>query len=66
MNLPLADVDLVGRSRARYGLPVGIENDGGATALAEWRRGAGRGTSNLVMLTLGTGVGGGIVLDGIR
>jgi glucokinase len=66
MNLPLADVDLVGRSRARYGLPVGIENDGGAAALAEWRRGAGRGTSNLVMLTLGTGVGGGIVLDGIR
>lgn len=64
MNLPLADVDLVGRARVRYGLPVGIENDGSAAALAEWRRGAGRGTSNLVMLTLGTGVGGGIVLDG--
>ena len=64
MNLPLADVDLARRARERYGLPVGIENDGGAAALAEWRRGAGRGTSNLVMLTLGTGVGGGIVLDG--
>ena len=64
MNLPLADVDLARRARERYGLPVGIENDGSAAALAEWRRGAGRGTSNLVMLTLGTGVGGGIVLDG--
>jgi glucokinase len=64
MNLPLADVDLVGRARARFGLPVGIENDGSAAALAEWRRGAGSGTSNLVMLTLGTGVGGGIVHDG--
>jgi glucokinase len=64
MNLSLDDVDLVARSRERFGLPVGIENDGGAATLAEWRRGAGRGTQNLVMLTLGTGVGGGIVLDG--
>ena len=63
-NLSLTDVDLVGRSRARFGLPVGIENDASAATLAEWRRGAGRGTSNLLMLTLGTGVGGGIVFDG--
>jgi len=63
MNLPLADVDLARRTRERYGLPVGIENDGSAAALAEWRCGAGKGASNLVMLTLGTGVGGGIVLD---
>ena len=47
MNLPLDDVDLVTRSRERFALPVGIENDGGAAALAEWRLGAGRGTSNL-------------------
>jgi glucokinase len=64
MNLPLDEVDLVARSRERFGLPVGIENDANAAALAEWRRGAGRGTSNLVMFTLGTGVGGGVVLDG--
>lgn len=64
MNLPLDDVDLVARSAARYGLPVGVENDGSAATLAEWRRGAGRGTTNLVMLTLGTGVGGGVVIDG--
>jgi glucokinase len=64
MNLPLDDVDLLGRSSKRFGLPVGIENDGGAAALAEWTLGAGRGTANLVMLMLGTGVGGGIVVDG--
>jgi glucokinase len=64
VNLPLDDVDLVSRSRERFGLPVGIENDASAATLAEWRRGAGRGTQNLVMLTLGTGVGGGVVIDG--
>jgi len=64
MNLPLDDVDLVARSRERFGLPSGIENDASAATLAEWRRGAGRTAQNLVMLTLGTGVGGGIVLDG--
>jgi glucokinase len=63
-NLPLDDFDLVEYVRARFGLPVGIENDAGAAALAEWKLGAGRGVSNLVLLTLGTGVGGGIVLDG--
>jgi glucokinase len=63
-NLPLTDVDLLSRSRARFGLPVGIENDASAAALAEWRLGAGRGTANLLMLTLGTGVGGGFVVDG--
>lgn len=63
-NLPLHDVDLGERMRERFRLPVGVENDGNAAALAEWQLGAGRGTSNLVMLTLGTGVGGGLVLDG--
>ena len=62
-NMLLAGVDLVGRSRERFGLPVGVENDGNVAALAEWKRGAGRSASNLVMLTLGTGVGGGIVID---
>jgi glucokinase len=64
VNLPIDDVDFVGRGRERFGLPVGVENDANAAALAEWRLGAGRGTENLVMLTLGTGVGGGLVLDG--
>src|SRR5262245_19316085 len=63
-NLPLDEVDLVAHARSRFGLPVGIENDANAAALAEWKFGAGRGVSNLLMLTLGTGVGGGLVLDG--
>jgi glucokinase len=63
VNLPIDEVDFVGRGRERFGLPVGVENDANAAALAEWRLGAGRGTTNLVMLTLGTGVGGGLVLD---
>jgi glucokinase len=62
-NLPLEDVDFGTAIRNRFELPVGVENDANAAALAEWRLGAGRGTSNLVMLTLGTGVGGGIVID---
>ena len=62
-NLPLQDVDFATGIRSRFGVPVGVENDGNAAALAEWRLGAGRGTSNLIMLTLGTGVGGGIVID---
>ena len=63
-NIELDDFDLAAHMRERFGLPVGIENDAGAATLAEWRLGAGRDVSNLVMLTLGTGIGGGIVLDG--
>jgi glucokinase len=63
-NLPLDDFDLRGHARARFGLPVGVENDGNAAALAEWKLGAGKGLDNIVMLTLGTGVGGGIVVEG--
>jgi len=48
----------------RLDLPCTIENDGNAAALAEHWVGVGRGLSSLVMLTLGTGIGGGIVLDG--
>jgi len=46
------------------GRPVAIENDANAAALAEWRFGAGRGCSDLVYLTMSTGVGGGLVLGG--
>jgi glucokinase len=63
-NLPIHDVDFAGRARERFGLPAGVENDANAAALAEWKLGAGRGARDLVMLTLGTGVGGGLVLDG--
>jgi glucokinase len=45
------------------GVPVRVENDANAGALAEWRFGAGRGTHNLVFLTMSTGVGGGLILE---
>jgi glucokinase len=48
----------------RFGLPTRLENDANATALAEHRFGAGRGTRNMVFMTWGTGIGGGLILDG--
>lgn len=64
VNIPLVDLDLRAHMAARFGLPVGIDNDANAAAIAEWRFGAGRGARHMVMLTLGTGVGGGLILDG--
>jgi glucokinase len=48
----------------RFSLPVFVEHDGNAGALAEYYFGAGRGVRNLVFLTLGTGFGAGLILDG--
>ncbi len=64
VNVPLAGVDLRDRLRARFRRPVALENDANAAALAEHRFGAGRGTDHMVMLTLGTGIGGGLILNG--
>jgi glucokinase len=64
VHVPLTDVDLRDRIGQRFGLPVGIDNDGNAAAIAEWKLGAGRGASTLVLLTLGTGIGGGLILEG--
>ena len=65
VNIPLDEsVDFRGRMRERFGLPVGIENDANAAAYAEFRFGAARDVETVVMLTLGTGCGGGAVVDG--
>jgi glucokinase len=64
VNIPLAGVDLRDHLAARFGVPVMIENDANAAALAEHRFGAGRGARHMIMLTLGTGIGGGLILDG--
>ena len=63
VNIPLAEVDFRRRMAERFPLPVAIENDGNAAAYAEFRAGAGRQVDTMVMLTLGTGCGGGVVID---
>jgi glucokinase len=60
----LADQPLAALLHARFGLPVHVDNDVNALALAEWRFGAGRGARSLVVLAPGTGFGCGIILDG--
>jgi glucokinase len=64
VNVPLEGVDFRSRMQERHGLPVGIDNDGTAAAIGEWTAGAARGAGYVVMLTLGTGVGGGLILGG--
>jgi glucokinase len=64
VHIPLADLDFRDRMSERFRLPVAIDNDGNAAAIAEWKLGAGRGASHIVALTLGTGIGGGLILDG--
>ncbi len=57
-------VNLRERLQESTGLPCIVENDANAMTYAEWRFGAGRGRDYLVAITLGTGVGGGLILDG--
>jgi glucokinase len=47
-----------------FGVEAALQNDANACALAEWLMGAGRGTSNMIFLTMGTGMGGGLILNG--
>ena len=64
-NLPhWVDVPLRSLLEADLGLPVNLENDANATAVAEHRWGAGQGCSDLAFLTMGTGIGAGLILDG--
>lgn len=64
-NLPEWDaVPLKQIFEEHFGLSTRVENDANATALAEHRFGAGRGTRNMVFVTWGTGIGGGLILQG--
>ena len=63
-NLNWRDEPLRDEVTRRTGLPAVVENDANAAAWGEFRFGAGRDVSDLVMVTVGTGIGGGIVLDG--
>jgi glucokinase len=63
VNLPLIDVPFRDIMAERLGLPVWVDNDANVAGLAEHRFGAARGSRHTVMLTVGTGIGGGLVLD---
>lgn len=66
VNIPLQDVPLREALRERLGVPVFVDNDASVAALAEAHAdaAAGRIVQSLVMFTVGTGVGGGVVIDG--
>ena len=64
-NLPgWNDVPVVDFFKERFGVPVSVQNDANACALAEYLYGSGRGAKNMVFMTFGTGLGAGIVIDG--
>lgn len=64
-NLPGWDrVPIVRRLGEAFGVPVKLQNDANACALAEWIYGAAQGLRNVVFLTFGTGMGAGLILDG--
>lgn len=58
-NVPLRDW-----VQEDFKVPVAVENDAKCAVFAEWKVGAGQGHRNVVLLTLGTGIGGGLILDG--
>jgi glucokinase len=64
VNLPLADLAIREIVSERVGLPVFVDNDGNVAALAEYLYGAAQGKPHMVMLTVGTGIGGGLILGG--
>ena len=63
-NIAWRDVDLKAELEARIDLPVVVENDANAAAWGEFTYGAGHDIDDLLMVAVGTGVGGGVVLDG--
>jgi glucokinase len=63
-NFGWKDVPLGPKLRERFGIPVFVGNDARCATLGEYTYGVGRGTQDFVLITLGTGIGGGIVADG--
>lgn len=64
-NLPKWDnADIFTPLKTAFGVPVMLQNDADACALAEWSMGAGKGTRNMIFLTFGTGMGAGMILNG--
>ncbi len=63
-HLPLGGVPFAALVTERIGLPVFVDNDANAAMLAEWRFGSARGASDAALLTIGTGIGGGLIVGG--
>ncbi|MCL2486527.1 MAG: ROK family protein [Oscillospiraceae bacterium] len=63
-NLGIVDLPLADKMTALLGLPVGVENDANCAALGEVKCGAAQGAESALCITLGTGVGGGIIIGG--
>ncbi len=63
VNLPIVDVPVRDLISERIGLPTFLDNDANVAMLAEHRFGAARGATNALMLTIGTGIGGGIIIN---
>jgi glucokinase len=64
VNLPLENLAIRDVVEARVGLPIFVDNDANVAALAEFLYGAAKGMPDIVMLTVGTGIGGGLILNG--
>ena len=58
-HVPIVDI-----LRERYPIPIRLDNDANACAVAEWKFGAAQGCASFIFLTFGTGLGAGIILDG--
>ena len=63
-NLPLSGVNISGEIRKKYSCPIYLGNDANCAALGETVAGGARNAKNVVFITLGTGIGGGVVIDG--
>lgn len=63
-NLGWSNVDVLKPFKNKYHMPVYMDNDVRVATLGEWKFGAGKGVNNLICVTLGTGIGSGLVFDG--
>jgi len=63
-NIAWEDVELANEMQKLIPLPVAIQNDANLAALGEWKAGGGKGCDNMVLITIGTGLGAGIIYDG--
>lgn len=64
VNLPFKNTNLAKELKKHIDMPINVDNDANCAALGEFEFGVGKDMDNIIMVTLGTGVGGGIIIDG--